>query len=996
MIKLCHFPAHDERGHQLLEIFRHPDQLHHSYMDKVASPFLPEIREYLDSLKPNPNSIYALVNALGAYEYWSCFPDGAAVKTAHGRMPIEEVPIGERVITHQNRWQKVTAKKRVEADWELTGLYVRGLPQMEPFIEATPLHELWVVPREEMIRKRREHFYYKSGSRSERREAFVRELEFDWVQIGELRPGDYISQPFPLEEDSPLVEQWGAPEIATLAGIYAAEGCTADRYDSDMLPDTDPTSFVIFVIGEEPEVVESIKRCAGKFGYIPYFKHTPETHSYRVQLSWADFARFCRDHIGHGALNKFLSDEILRMPRSWQKTFFDAYSHGDGCQRGEKKGLDTIRCVTASIQLALDTRLLLARLGLLSSVSGRHNKKSTWYNGNPTFELSVGGSQLHGDVQNVSGYLHPNGYILSPIKEVMTRQFKGWVNDLRVEEDQSYTINGVGVHNSNINGDGFEEEFLIHRGPVYGYETFLVYAKPFMHHANKDPARAFGAVELSCYNPSMHRVELVVRIDRDAAERVGAQRVVDKIDKDMLPDTSMGTKVPYDLCSITTDWDLYRKAVSTYKPDQHRHPGIAVLQFHKQVKPIRGLSITRDDYSDYLKFRMNEILQDGRKVCAFNPYPRFFDISFVFIGADKTSKMMAKLAEARGRAMVVVPSSYMAEHYGYRDREDEMPATHKEGFEKAASVTSDSIERTRQMLRTIREKKASQSKRAEITKEVVPSQFMGTAVPVLEGAEPELPKDVLDEMGHHPLEESLSTPTMMGITLKPHEFQRIVLIRSGKSDLADDMDEHGQVFSPTQDVDRGTSIDPQFISKLIASLLGPAIDDRSALGPPLTRRIIRITITKGMPQEGGPREPIKNDLMDKVSAAYNGYREQLIEKIAEMTQQLSRYPEIQAAIHGVEIEDLFAGTKTASELSTAGILGVIPAAYLISSLAEQKIQRDMYSGKAPSYTTQFIATHPKTLALGGLLGALHVTGSKMPKEILTGVVGIGKRIFGMH
>src|SRR6185295_11826397 len=37
-------------------------------------------------------------------------------------------------------------------------------------------------------------------------------------------------------------------------------------------------------------------------------------------------------------------------------------------------------------------------------------------------------------------------------------------------------------------------------------------------------------------------------------------------------------------------------------------------------------------------------LPDGRKVAVRNDTPRFFDISFVFIGADKTAKVLAKLA----------------------------------------------------------------------------------------------------------------------------------------------------------------------------------------------------------------------------------------------------------------------------------------------------------------------------------------------------------------
>ena len=127
-------------------------------------------------------------------------------------------------------------------------------------------------------------------------------------------------------------------------------------------------------------------------------------------------------------------------------------------------------------------------------------------------------------------------------------EIRTYIDGLKPNPNSIYAlVNALGAYeywSSNINGDAFEEEFLIHRGPVYGYETFKVYAKPFMHHANKDPARAFGEVELAAYNTNMHRVELVVRIDRDRAEAVGAQRVVDKIDQGMLPDTAWARRSP--------------------------------------------------------------------------------------------------------------------------------------------------------------------------------------------------------------------------------------------------------------------------------------------------------------------------------------------------------------------------------------------------------------------------------------------------------------------
>jgi|GEM_PF-2172695 len=571
-------------------------------------------------------------------------------------------------------------------------------------------------------------------------------------------------------------------------------------------------------------------------------------------------------------------------------------------------------------------------------------------------------------------------------------QVREYIDNLKPDPNSIYAlINALGAFeywSSNTNGDGFEEEHLIHKGPVWGYETFLYYAKPFMHHSNKGPnARAFGSVELSCWNDRMKRVELVARLDRQLAHRVNAHKVIDKIDQGQLPDTSMGTKVPYDLCSVSTDWELYRQALATFDPKRDRHPGMAALRYHKTVRPIRGLSITRNDYSDYLKHQMNQILPDGRKVCAFNPFPRFFDISFVFIGAEKTSKMMAKLAS---KAMIVVPSSYVAETYGYTNSSQEQPRTHKTfEMEKAASIAG-----ARELLRSFK-KRASQRKRAEIIKDVVPSQFGSKAVPILEKSEPDLPRETLDRMSACSLREALSTPTMLGMTLKPKEFQRVVLCRLGKRDLADNLEGDGKVFGPSDEVDKSVPLGSEFVNNLIARLLKGAIEDRSAFGPVLKRRMIRITIVGKPEMEEAEPEEAKDDLLNKVSAAYNGYREQVIEKIADLSQHLDRFPELKAAVYGKNDSDIFVGTKEAAGIDPKLLLGAIPATYLASAFARHKTRKAYQRGEQPGLLTEVLADHPHLAATAVGLAALKAGGSDLPDKLLKGAIGFGKRMAGL-
>jgi len=99
-------------------------------------------------------------------------------------------------------------------------------------------------------------------------------------------------------------------------------------------------------------------------------------------------------------------------------------------------------------------------------------------------------------------------------------------------------LTALGAHEFwgvNANGDAFPEAALAHEGPDYGYKTFELYAKAYKHHVNKDPTAAYGDVPLSVYNPTFHRVELIVSLDNERAPDI-----VQRIENGDYPDWSMG------------------------------------------------------------------------------------------------------------------------------------------------------------------------------------------------------------------------------------------------------------------------------------------------------------------------------------------------------------------------------------------------------------------------------------------------------------------------
>ncbi|CAB4131647.1 hypothetical protein UFOVP276_60 [uncultured Caudovirales phage] len=525
-------------------------------------------------------------------------------------------------------------------------------------------------------------------------------------------------------------------------------------------------------------------------------------------------------------------------------------------------------------------------------------------------------------------------------------------------------VNALGASeywSSNINGDAFTEASLIHKGPVYGYETFHT-AGIFTHHKNKNMNESIGTILLSTWHDQMKRVELVVEIDRGKAAQFGATSVCDKVDQGIYCDVSMGCKVPWDRCSICTDIKRFEDAVASFNPSRHKSPGDAVLEEHKK-NPIRGVSITRNDYCECLRKRLNKILPDGRKVCAINDYPRFFDISFVFIGADKTAKVMAKLA-SRSFSGETIPSWQVAEEAGYIDGP----------MEKAASVGS-VLPRT---------KSAAEIKSGEIEKDVVPSQFGSKAVP----AKDDLPNNLLDTLGKGDLSEALSTPTMMGMLLRPREFQRITIISMGNKPLADELDSKGIVFPQTHEEEEPANIGADHFSDVIKKLLMPFLEGRSALEPVAKRRMIKITIMGGPKNESSLLKTSSHPFMQKLSAAYNGYLRGAVACLNEAPAVIESDPHLWSSVHGRGVGDIF--FKTAADVRAPHVLGAAIAAEALSIMARRDIKRKEMQGEQAGLIEDLIASHPHVLASLAALGVLHAEGSSLPRDLLAKLTSIGK------
>ena len=927
MYKIIEFPGVDDQGNPLVHALLGDTE---TGLVKHASGGLhPEIESYIRRIKQDPRYVYALINALGAGEYYGCFPAGSPVTTAQGVVPIEELREGASVLTHKNRYRKVLATQVHNRADEMTSIRVSGMPSTHPALQATPKHEVYVVRRDVLRKARTKHYYGRAPgvSKSDGIRRMLSNVTFDWVPIGDLVPGDYVTQPFPLGSSVDTLSHWASDDAAFLFGLYTAEGCLVHRYDRG--PET--RCGVVFVIGiTEQETCARVIRIADEHGHTPCVTRSPETNSIRIELSWKELACVLGDHVGSHAVSKRLSHDVLSMPERWQGAFLTAYSDGDGHSQSAGKEKGKLRLVTASAGLAGDLRVLAARLGFLASISGRYNRKATWFNGNPIFEVGISTKQFDEEGRRTGGgpegYLHDAGYILAPVREVSTESWSAPVYNLHVAEDNSYVVNNCAVHNSNINGDYFEESQLkAHADDLvgkmlypdageasWGYKTFYD-AGIYRHHKNKDKKRSMGEAVCAVWNPTMHRVELIVRVDRALAQEFGHDDLVTSLLNGEHPAVSMGCRVKYDVCSICG---------------------------HK--------SKTRDDYCIHARTMMGQVLADGRKVYVKNPRPRFFDLSFVVIGADRTSFAMMKVAHVMRRSSDL-------------------------GADELGSLKYAHL---RASIRTkLAARKLATVKTSEIRKRL--QALSAKTVPRLEASDPDIAPGLLDALGRHRTQRVLTTAASGGVVLKPKEFQRIILVSVGRKPLADRLEGAGRVFSPCDHVDRSVRVgDPSDYYPVISKLLEKVIGERSAFDKPLSSRIMVIrgsgrgkTLSGkvGLTKSAATCHLTRNEeaLLDTISAGYNGYREQLLEKIGSIVSLITvREPGLLSALDIPVFGDTLGGmSKEAAPSLPLQLLGALPMAYLYGA----HVRKGANAGEQPGPIDRFVEGHP-ILATSILLG----------------------------
>ena len=285
----------------------------------------------------------------------------------------------------------------------------------------------------------------------------------DWYSASELRKGDVILYPIPLECQNANFMKFDveipqndfkskrmpgkvaiSDDFLRLVGFYLSEGYVR----TDKCKGTLGFTFG----GHEMNYCNEVIRCVKDIFNIEPAPLVKKNNSINISFYSARLARFYEKHFGKGAAKKHLPHFMILLSPDKQKHIIETLWKGDGyfCRNNAKY-------CTISKQLAAQLKLLLMRQRIVFSyltipAKGMHKENYHIYvRSIPSLKKLgriLGQNYKHRQKEkNSLKAWYDDRYFYTQIKSITNKKFKGKVYNLEVKGAHSYTTQSACLHN---------------------------------------------------------------------------------------------------------------------------------------------------------------------------------------------------------------------------------------------------------------------------------------------------------------------------------------------------------------------------------------------------------------------------------------------------------------------------------------------------------------------------------------------------------------------
>lgn len=344
-----------------------------------------------------------------------CFVKGTKVYTGTGYKKIEDVKVGDLVLTHTGKFQKVVRVGNKFSD-DIYELKAQGILNTT----VTGNHP----------------YYVRSSKRKWNNDRRSYDRIFtnpEWKRVKDIVDNEYIG--LPVLSTSENIYNLSNDEC-WLLGRYVADGyiCNSKRPNRN----NSYNHKVTFCIGKDK--LTEFKKATSNSKY--YIGVTEDRTVYKCRIVNINFMNLCLQ-CGKGVENKNIPYWILNLPIEMLKTFLDGYMSGDGCYTN-----NNYKATTISKELAMGLCLCIAKVyGVGARIYKTKRRKKTVIEGRIVNQKDTYEVVFTKEKRKQTNYAAIDNIIWLPVRSIEKLDYSSQVYNLEVENDNSYTANNAIVHN---------------------------------------------------------------------------------------------------------------------------------------------------------------------------------------------------------------------------------------------------------------------------------------------------------------------------------------------------------------------------------------------------------------------------------------------------------------------------------------------------------------------------------------------------------------------
>jgi DNA primase len=424
------------------------------------------------------------------FKCFGCFPKGSLVVTDDGYKSIEKLKIGDKVLTHKNKFRKVEYLYKRQYKGGNIRVVTRNNNQS---IDMTSDHKVFAIKTKNCKQKSRSSRLCQKNCKQNCAKKYFYDYKLEKYKASELKIGDYLVYPIDIDiKDCKKIKIFDYKKYKNIRKRVKT-GFLVKKFPEKVLVNSDFLKLLGYWIAEgsvyarglrfslgshEKDFALEIKYLVKRVFGLDASLHFRKNNKSGIEISVSNanlckvFAKLC----GKGAQNKKIPQFCMKLPLRKQKVLINAILKGDGTiskkHRKSRAGRKSI--TTISRKLSGQIRDILLRCNFIPSIYRKNeyiDKNKLKHKDSWTISWMPRLVNQYCNFYNISNVR----YWTMPIKKIEKYKFDDRVYNLLVEKDHSYIVDHVTVGNCGEGGDVFE--FLMKIEGLNFYEALKMLAE---------------------------------------------------------------------------------------------------------------------------------------------------------------------------------------------------------------------------------------------------------------------------------------------------------------------------------------------------------------------------------------------------------------------------------------------------------------------------------------------------------------------------------------